>query len=210
MKEVSVKVEFKRVVKEINTLYQKVKSADQKSGKDRYALGDKLKLLKRDKKFKGFGSFEAICNDQFQFSRMYGYKLIWMYDTQKALHDEGLVPQDTYLGSTMLLMLWKSHDPRKIWKLACEKAGNDEPSEAIVSQIIDEQSKKKSTSSKDMSSEIADATTDNVCSVLQKIKKAKHTPSEEEQDKLITLLRESWSKKDVDTSSEEDEQEDIA
>ena len=205
-----VNVEFKKVVKEINTLYQKVKTADQKSGKDRYDLGSKLKSLKCDKKFKGFGSFEAICNDQFQFSRIYGYKLIWMYDAQKALHDAGLVPQDTYLGSTMLQMLWKSRKPCKIWELACEKAGNDDPSEAIVSQIIDEQNKQKATSNKDMSSEIAKANADNVCSVLQKIKNAKYTPSKEEQDTLIALLRESWSKKDVDTSAEEDEQEDIA
>jgi len=211
MKKNNVEVKFNKIVREVNELQQTLEKSDKECGKVRYDLGSKLSQLKKDESFKAiYGTFERLCHEHFHFSRQYGHRLIKLYLIQKKLHDKDLVSKDTYLGSTMLMTLKRSDKPCEVWKLAREKAGNDDPSEAIVSQIIDEQNKQKATSNKDMSSEIAKAHADNVCSVLQKIKNAKYTPSKEEQDTLIALLRESWSKKDVDTSAEEDEQEDIA
>ncbi len=211
MKKSDVKVEFNKMVKEVNDLQQTLEKADKECGKVRYDLGHKLSELKNNKSFKEiYGTFEKLCHEYFHFSRQYGHRLIKLYGIQKELHDNDLVSKDTYLGSTMLMTLKRSDKPCEVWKLARKNTGNSEPSEAIVGQIIDEQNKQKTTCSKDMSIEIANATANNVCSVLQKIKNAKYKPSEEEQDKLITLLRESWSKKDVDTSTEEIEHEDIA
>ena len=206
----NIKTKFNEIVEAINTLQQKLETADKESGKDRHDLGYKLWQLKTDKEFRTiYGTFEKLCQEYFHFSRQYGHRLIQLYKIQKALHDEGLVTKETYLGSSMLMTLRRSDKPCEIWKNACEKTGSTEPSEAIVGQIIDEQSRLKPQSRKDMSPEIAKATVDNVCSVLQKIKKANYDPNEAEQKKLIALLKESWSKNSA-SSAEEVEQEDIA
>ena len=179
--------------KELNALIEKAKKAyaainqqENKSGKNIYDLGETLIDLKKKAKLNGV-TFDSLCDDHFDFSRQYGYRMIKFHKIQKKLHGAGLLANDAYLSNSMLLTLMRSKDPVGIWRKALEQT--ETPTEKLICELIGID-KDKTVDIRDM---IATATEKNILKVLQEVKKQKYYPTEEEQHRLIGMLHDSWA-----------------
>ena len=167
--------------KELNALIEKAKKAyaainqqEAKIGKHIYDLGETLIDLKKKAKLKGI-TFDSLCDDNFDFSRQYGYRMIKFHKIQKKLHGAGLLSNDAYLSNSMLLTLMRSKDPIEIWKKALEQT-TDTPTITLINQLIGID-KDKTVDIKDM---IAKANKKNIWKVLLAVKKQKYNPSYDE------------------------------
>lgn len=177
--------------KEMNTLIEKAKKAyaainqqETKIGKHIYDLGETLNDLKIKAKSNGV-TFGSICDDHFDFSRQYGYRMIKFYEIQKKLHEEDFLADDSYLSNSMLLTLMRSKEPVKIWQKALEQT-TDTPTTTLINQLIGID-KDKTVDIKDM---IAKANKKNIWKVLVAVKKQKYSPSYDECRVIITYLSE--------------------
>lgn len=178
--------------KELNALIEKAKKAyaainqqENKSGKNIYDLGETLIDLKKKAKLNGV-TFDSLCDDHFDFSRQYGYRMIKFHKIQKKLHGAGLLANDAYLSNSMLLTLMRSKEPVEIWQKALEQTAT--PTEKLICQLIGID-KDKTVDIRDM---IAKVSEKNILKVLLEVKKQKYYPTEEEQQRLIGMLSDSW------------------
>ena len=200
--------EFAELIRQVKRVYSETTAQEEKQGKNLYNLGELLcKLQAQNKKLKRYSSFEELCKKEFAFSRQYGYRMIAFYNIQKELHEKNLLDEKKFLPNAMMLALKRAQDPSVVWQKACEMTS--EPTEALVSQIIDEMNVQTQADDQDISNEISQATTKNIINILQKINKQKYDPTDDEKNQLIKLLQESWklngSAEDGDAENEEDE-----
>ena len=203
--------EFKNLIAKVKEVYKETLAQEEKQGKKLFDLGKLLSdLREQNDQNKYYSSFEALCRDEFAFSRQYGYRMIKFYKVQNELHESKALEAKKYLSNSMLVTLIRAKDPVKVWKTACKKAKGSSPTEALISQIIDQKSS-KTKSNDDSSSLISTASAGNIIHVLQVVKKEKYLPDEKEQRKLIKLLKESWELngqvEDEDAQSDETEEE---
>ena len=178
--------------KEMNTLIEKAKKAyaainqqETKIGKNIYDLGETLNDLNIKANSNGV-TFGSICDNYFDFSRQYGYRMIKFYKIQKKFHEEGLLANDKYLSNAMLLTLMRSKEPIEIWKKALEQT--DTPTTTLINQLIGND-KNKTVDIKDM---IAKANKKNIWKVLMTAKKQKYCPSLDESKVITRHLYEYW------------------
>ena len=61
--------------------------------------------------------------------------MIKFYEIQKKFHEEGLLANDNYLSSSMLITLMRSKEPIEIWKKALEQT-TDTPTTTLINQLI--------------------------------------------------------------------------
>ena len=185
--------EFKGLVQFARKAYEQISKQECKIGENMFNLGKTLDELKKEnKKHKYYSSFDILCEECFAFSRQYGYRMIKFYNIQKDLHEKGLLKEGTYLSNSMLLTLMRTKTPCKVWEEACKEAAEEEPSEKLISQIIDSDNPKTEESNDSLKNEIAQATADKIISVLQKIKNKNYSPDDNERKQLIALLEASW------------------
>lgn len=203
--------EFKGLVQFARKAYEQISKQECKIGENMFNLGKTLDELKKEnKKHKYYSSFDILCEECFAFSRQYGYRMIKFYNIQKDLYENGLLKEGTYLSNSMLLTLMRAKNPCKVWEEACREAEGEEPSEKLISQIIDRDKQATGENEDSLQDDIAQATADKIISVLLKIKNKKYSPSSQEQLQLIALLKESWNKaKDEEQNSENFESEGI-
>lgn len=184
--------EFKVLVQKATKAYEQINKQECKIGENMFHLGKTLDELKnQNKKHKYYKNFEILCEECFAFSRQYGYRMIKFYNIQKELHENGLLKEGTYQSNSMLLTLMRAKKPCKVWEEACREA-EGEPSEKLISQIIDRDNPKTEESNDSLKNEIAQATADKIISVLQKIKNKNYSPDDDERKRLIALLEASW------------------
>ena len=185
--------EFKGLVQFARKAYEQISKQECKIGENMFNLGKTLDELKKEnKKHKYYSSFDILCEECFAFSRQYGYRMIKFYNIQRKLHEKGLLKEGTYLSNSMLLTLMRAQNPCKVWEEACREAEGEEPSEKLISQIIDRNKPKTEESNNSLKNEIAQATADKIISVLQKIKNKNYSPDDDERKQLIALLEASW------------------
>lgn len=203
--------EFKVLVQKATKAYEQINKQECKIGENMFNLGKTLDELKKEnKKHKYYKNFDILCEECFAFSRQYGYRMIKFYNIQKELHENGLLKEGTYQSNSMLLTLMRAPKPCKVWEEACLEA-EGEPSEKLISQIIDRDNPKTEENKDSLKNEIAQATADKIISVLQKIKNKKYSPNADERKQLIALLEESWDMaKNEELPSEDFESEEIA
>ena len=184
--------EFKVLVQKATKAYEQINKQECKIGENMFHLGKTLDELKnQNKKHKYYSSFDILCEECFAFSRQYGYRMIKFYKIQNELHKKGLLKEGTYQSNSMLLTLMRAKKPCKVWEEACREA-EGEPSEKLISQIIDRDNPKTEESNDSLKNEIAQATADKIISVLQKIKNKNYSPDDDERKQLIALLEASW------------------
>ena len=109
--------------------------------------------------------------------------------------------EGTYLSNSMLLTLMRAKNPCKVWEEACLEA-EGEPSEKLISQIIDRDNPKTEENNDCLKNEIEQATADKIISVLQKIKNKNYSPNDDERKQLIALLEKSWDKAAAESSTD--------
>ena len=184
--------DFKVLVQKATRAYEQINKQECKIGENMFHLGKTLDELKnQNKKHKYYSSFDILCEECFAFSRQYGYRMIKFYNIQKDLHEKGLLKEGTYLSNSMLLTLMRAKNPCKVWEEACREA-EGEPSEKLISQIIDRDESEIEANYDSLKNEIAQATADKIISVLQKIKNKNYSPDDDERKQLIALLEASW------------------
>ena len=184
--------EFKGLVQFARKAYDQISKQECKIGENMFNLGKTLDELKKEnKKHKYYSSFDILCEECFAFSRQYGYRMIKFYNIQKVLHEKGLLKEGTYQSNSMLLTLMRAKKPCKVWEEAFREA-EGEPSEKLISQIIDRDELEAEVNNDSLKNEIAQATADKIISVLQKIKNKNYSPDDDERKRLIALLEASW------------------
>ena len=183
--------EFKGLVQFARKTYDQISKQECKIGENMFNLGKTLdELKKRNKQHKYYSSFDILCETCFAFSRQYGYRMIKFYNIQKDLHEKELLKEKTYLSNSMLLTLMRAKNSCKVWEEACLEA-EGEPSEKLISQIIDRDNPKTEENN-----------ADKIISVLQKIKNKNYSPNDDERKQLIALLEESWDKAAAESSTD--------
>lgn len=194
--------EFKGLVQFARKAYEQISKQECKIGENMFNLGKTLdELKKRNKQHKYYSSFDILCETCFAFSRQYGYRMIKFYNIQKKLHEKELLKEETYLSNSMLLTLMRAKTPCEVWKEACLET-EGEPSEKLISQIIDRDNPKTEENNDSLKNEIEQATADKIISVLQKIKNKNYSPNADERTQLIALLEESWDKAAAESSTD--------
>ena len=61
--------------------------------------------------------------------------MIKFYEIQKKFHEEGLLANDNYLSSSMLITLMRSKEPIEIWEKALEQT-TDTSTTTLINQFI--------------------------------------------------------------------------
>ena len=197
--------EFKLLVQKATKAYEQINKQECKIGENMFHLGKTLEELKKqNKKHKYYKNFEILCEECFAFSRQYGYRMIKFYNIQKELHENGLLKEGTYQSNSMLLTLMRAKKPCKVWEEACREA-EGEPSEKLISQIIDRDELEAEENNDSLKNEIAQATADKIISVLQKIKNKNYSPNADERKQLIALLEASWDQAAAESATDCDD-----
>ena len=197
--------EFKVLVQKATKAYEQINKQECKIGENMFNLGKTLDELKnQNKKHKYYKNFEILCEECFAFSRQYGYRMIKFYNIQKELHENGLLKEGTYQSNSMLLTLMRAKKPCKVWEEACREA-EGEPSEKLISQIIDRDELEAEVNNDSLKNEIAQATADKIISVLQKIKNKNYSPNADERKQLIALLEASWDQAAAESATDCDD-----
>ena len=197
--------EFKGLVQFARKAYEQISKQECKIGENMFNLGKTLDELKnQNKKHKYYKNFEILCEECFAFSRQYGYRMIKFYNIQKELHENGLLKEGTYQSNSMLLTLMRAKKPCKVWEEACREA-EGEPSEKLISQIIDRDELEAEVNNDSLKNEIAQATADKIISVLQKIKNKNYSPNADERKQLIALLEASWDQAAAESATDCDD-----
>ena len=197
--------EFKGLVQFARKAYEQISKQECKIGENMFNLGKTLEELKKqNKKHKYYKNFEILCEECFAFSRQYGYRMIKFYNIQKELHENGLLKEGTYQSNSMLLTLMRAKKPCKVWEEACREA-EGEPSEKLISQIIDRDELEAEVNNDSLKNEIAQATADKIISVLQKIKNKNYSPNADERKQLIALLEASWDQAAAESATDCDD-----
>ena len=203
--------EFNELIRNAKRAFERINKQEHKIGENIFNLGKTLfDIKKQNKKHTYYESFDKLCEACFAFSRQYGCRMINFYEIQKDLHEKGLLNVDTYLSNSILLSLKRAQNPSEVWAEACRES-EAEPTEKLISQIIDRNNLNAEESKNSLQDDIAQATTAKIISVLQKIKNKKYSPSDQERKQLIALLEKSWDMaKNEELTSEDFESEEIA
>ena len=197
--------EFKVLVQKATKAYEQINKQECKIGENMFHLGKTLEELKKqNEKHEYYKDFKILCEECFAFSRQYGYRMIKFYNIQKELHENGLLKEGTYQSNSMLLTLMRAKKPCKVWEEACREA-EGEPSEKLISQIIDRDELEAEVNNDSLKNEIVQATADKIISVLQKIKNKNYSPNADERKQLIALLEASWDQAAAESATDCDD-----
>ena len=206
----NLSVEIHNLIQRARCAYRNILINEAEKDKNIYHLGQKLFEIKGQCNTSKL-IFKNIIKEKFAFSRQYAYRMIAFYNIQKELRKNNLIFDDSYLSNSMLKILNRVKDPVMVWKKASEKGDTRLPSEALVRQVIREMNAPAQMEVSKLSTNIANANSTTIVSVLQKIRKQNYSPTQSEQDRLIMLLKESWehnNTSDKDHKLEESERED--
>lgn len=205
----NLSVEIHNLIQRARYAYRNILINEAEKDKNIYHLGQKLFEIKGQCNTSKL-IFKNIIKEKFAFSRQYAYRMIAFYNIQKELREKNLVYLDSFLSNSMLMILNRAKDPVMVWIKASEKGDTKQPSEALVRQAIREMNAPAQMDVSKLSTNIANANSTTIVSVLQKIRKQNYPPTPSEQERLIMLLKESWehNTSDKDNKLEESERED--